>query len=244
MRNAECGVRSCREGSFASRCLPLRSALRIPHSALSVILLLLAARAEAQVDPSGSWRTLHTPHFRIHFRPVYRDVAQLASREAERAYGLLASELHPPRQVVDLTLVDDVDVANGATIVFPSDRILVFLPPPANEPGLQHYDSWLRLVTTHELTHVFHLDRARGLWGGLQAVFRRLPGPFPNAHQPSWVTEGLATYYESKFTNGGRVTGSLHTQVLAADRAAGASRSPWDAVFFTRWADGLVPYAY
>src|SRR5205823_13283340 len=146
--------------------------------------------------------------------------------------------------VVDLRLVDDIDSPNGATLVFPSDRIFVFLPPPATDPGLQHYDSWLRLVTTHELTHVFHLDRVRGLWSGLQKVFGRAPGLFPNTYQPSWVTEGLATYYESRFTNGGRVRGSFHTQVLAADRAAGASRSPWDALLFTRWADGLVPYAY
>src|SRR5439155_1442190 len=52
------------------------------------------------------------------------------------------------------------------------------------------------------------------------------------------------TYYESKFTNAGRVRGSFHTQVLGADRAAGASRSPWSATLFTRWPDGLVPYAY
>ena len=123
--------------------------IRNPQSAIRIlVLLLLAARAEAQ-DPSGPWRTLHTLHFRVHFRPAYRDVAQVTAREAERAYGLLASELHPPRQVVDLTLVDDVDSPNGATLVFPSDRIFVFLPPPATDPGLQHYDSWLRLVTTH-----------------------------------------------------------------------------------------------
>ena len=28
-------------------------------------------------------------------------------------------------------------------------------------------------MTTHELAHVFHLDRSRGLWGGLQRVFGR-----------------------------------------------------------------------
>ncbi len=241
-RNAEVGTRNGRTRSSPQ--LDPSLMFRVPRSAFRVLLVLLfAARAAAQ-DPSGPWRTLHTPHFRVHFRPAYRDVAEVAAREAERAYRLLASELHPPRQVVDLTLVDDIDAANGATLVFPSDRIYLFLPPPATEPGLQHYDSWLRLVTTHELTHVFHLDRVRGVWGGVQAVFGRVPGLFPNDYQPSWVTEGLAVYYESKFTNGGRVTGSLHTQLLAADRAAGASRSPWNAVFFTRWADGLVPYAY
>jgi len=243
LRIAGCGLRI--GTTSLGRRLDLSLIFRNPQSAVRILVLLLfAARAEAQVDPSGPWRTLYTPHFRVHFRPVYRDVAQVAAREAERAYGLLASELHPPRQVVDLTLVDDIDSPNGATLVFPSDRIYVFLPPPATDPGLQHYDSWLRLVTTHELTHVFHLDRVRGLWSGLQAVFGRAPGLFPNTYQPSWVTEGLATYYESRFTNGGRVTGSLHTQVLAADRAADASRSPSSAVFFSRWADGLVPYAY
>ncbi|HEX9283409.1 MAG TPA: LpqB family beta-propeller domain-containing protein [Gemmatimonadales bacterium] len=209
-----------------------------------LVLLLLAGRAEAQLDPSGAWRTLHTAHFRIHFRPAYRDVALTEAREAERAYVLLASELHPPRGKVDLTLADDGDVANGLTSVFPSPRIDLFLTPPATDPGLQLYDSWLRLLTTHELTHVFHLDRARSFWGLAQRVFGRVPGLFPNEYQPSWVTEGLAVYYESKFTNGGRVRGSFHTQILAADHTGGASRRPADALLYTRWADGLVPYAY
>ena len=209
-----------------------------------LLLPLLASRAEAQVDPSGNWRTLHTPHFRIHFRPVYRDAALIQAREAERAYGLLATELHPPRGVVDITLADDIDAANGFTTVVPTNRITIYAAPPAGDHGLLFFDSWLRLVTTHELAHVFHLDRSRGLWGGLQRVFGRAPGLFPNEHQPSWVIEGLATYYESRFTNAGRVRGSFHTQVLGADRVAGASRSPWNATLFTRWADGVVPYAY
>jgi len=218
---------------------------RIPHFALRILLLtMLAGGAEAQVDPSGSWRTIHTSHFRIHFRPAYRDVALLEAREAERSYALLAGELHPPRGVVDLTLGDDVDAANGFTTVFPTSRITIFATPPAGDHGLLFFDSWLRLVTTHELTHVFHLDRTRGIWSALQHVFGRAPGLFPNEYQPSWAIEGLATYYESRFTNGGRVRSSFHTQVLAADRAAGASRSPWDALLFTRWADGIVPYAY
>jgi hypothetical protein len=208
------------------------------------LLPLLTGRAAAQVDPSGSWRTLHTPHFRIHFRPAYREAALAEAREAERSYGLLAGELHPPRGIVDVTLGDDIDAANGFTTVFPTGRITIFATPPAGDHGLLFYDSWLRLVTTHELAHVFHLDRSRGIWSVAQHVLGRAPGSFPNEYQPSWVIEGLATYYESKFTNGGRVRGSFHTQLLAADHAAGTSRSPWDALLFTRWADGLVPYAY
>jgi hypothetical protein len=212
-------------------------------AALVACAAILAPIARAQ-DPSGSWRTLHTLHFRVHFRPAFRAVAGDAAREAERAYGLLARELHVPRGTIDLTLSDDVDVANGFTTVFPSNRIVVLLAPPATDPALQHYDDWLRLVITHELTHVFHLDRSASFWGGLQHLFGRVPGLFPNEYQPSWVIEGLAVYYESRLTAGGRVTGSFHTALLGADRAGGTSRGPWDALLFTRWPDGQMPYAY
>jgi len=207
-------------------------------------LLALPTLVAAQVDPSGSWRTLHTAHFRLHFRPAQRALAQRAAREAERSWDLLARELHPPRGTVDLTLGDDIDVSNGFTTVFPSNRITVFVTPPATSPELAEFDDWLRLVTTHELTHVFHLDRTKGWWRGVQAVFGRVPGFFPNEYQPSWVTEGLAVYYETRLTNGGRIDGAYHTQLLAADAAAGRSRSPWTAVYFSRWPDGTTPYAY
>ncbi|HZH41540.1 MAG TPA: hypothetical protein VFD85_11035 [Gemmatimonadales bacterium] len=210
----------------------------------ALVILALARSLHAQVEPSGDWRTLHTPHFRIHFHPSYRDVALREAREAERSYALLATELHPPRETVDITLSDDFDGANGLTTVFPTDRVTLFLAPPATDPALAQYDDWLRLVSQHELTHVFHLDRARGVWSVMQSVFGRAPGLFPEEYQPSWVTEGLAVYYESKFTTAGRVHGSFHSQVLAADALDSTSRPRSDALLFTRWPDGYMPYAY
>lgn len=204
----------------------------------------MPTEASGQVDPSGPWRTLHTQHFRIHFRPTLRAKAVEAANEAERAYRLLSSELHPPRGIIDVTLSDDVDAPNGFTTIYPSNRFTILLVPPVTDPALQTYDSWERLVIVHELTHVFHLDRSRGLWETLQSIFGRVPGLFPNQYQPTWVTEGLATYYESRFTAGGRAEGSYHREAVAADAAFGRARSPWDALLFTRWPDGLAPYAY
>ncbi len=215
------------------------------HAPRTLLLaLLLATPAAAQVNPSGSWRTLHTEHFRVHFRPANHAQALEAAREAERAYRLLSTELHPPRGIVDLTVSDDFDAANGFTSTYPSNRFTILLVPPSTDPALQSYDSWQRLVIVHELTHVFHLDRTRGIWSALQTVFGRLPGLFPNQYQPSWVTEGIATYYESRFTMGGRAEGSFHRQAVGADALASEARSPYDALLFTRWADGITPYAY
>src|SRR3990172_6881732 len=117
------------------------------HAASLLALVGLAViPAVAQVDPSGEWRTLHTTHFRVHFRPAYRAVAQQAANEAERAWALLSSELPPPRGVIDLTLSDDMDVANGFATQVPSNRFTVFLTSAAGEMTLQRFDSWLRVV--------------------------------------------------------------------------------------------------
>src|SRR5437773_9704202 len=149
----------------------LRAVVQSCRRVTFLALFLFPSIAPAQVDPSGSWRTIHTKHFRIHFRPSLRARATLAAAEAERAYALLSSELHPPRGIVDVTLSDDVDTPNGFTTVFPSNRFTILLVPPVTDPALQTYDGWERLVIVHELTHVFHLDRSRGLWNTLQSVF-------------------------------------------------------------------------
>ena len=211
---------------------------------LVALFALAAVPVTAQVDPSGEWRTLHTTHFRVHFRPAFRGVAHFAANEAERAWTLLASELPPPRGIIDLTLSDDVDAANGFATQVPSNRFTVLLTSGAGELPLQRFDSWMRVAVVHELAHIFHLDRAHRLWGVLQRVFGRAPGLFPNTFQPSWVVEGLATHYESRFTGAGRVDSDIHAEVLAAQNAFGPERTPWSAVFYTRWPAGWTPYAY
>src|SRR6185437_10780123 len=47
-----------------------------------------------------------------------------------------------------------------------------------------------------------------------QSVFGRNPVLFPNYYTPSWLTEGLAVYYESRFTSGGRLHGSFESAVV------------------------------
>jgi hypothetical protein len=198
----------------------------------------------AQTDPSGHWRTWHTAHFRIHARIENEQAALHAAVEAEQAYRWLSAELQPPRGTIDLVLYDNADVSNGATAVFPTSRIFIYLTPPAGDPQLAPYDDWLRLVITHELTHAFHLDRVRGIWRLGQDVFGRAPGLFPNSYQPSWVKEGLAEYYESRLTTGGRLRGGMQEQLLAA-AAPGPWPGPGDATLLSpKWPSGYLPYAW
>lgn len=206
---------------------------------------LLPPAARGQVDPSGEWRTWHTEHFRVHAKAALADHAREAGREAERAYAALTTELKPPRNRIDLVVGDDVDFSNGFATVLPSPRITVNLAAPATKNSTSIYDSWLRLVITHELAHIFHLDRAGGIWGVLQKLFGRAPGLFPNTYQPGWVSEGIATYYESRFTGAGRLRGGYHDQVLRSASQSGTWPGPGDAVRANMsWPAGVRPYAW
>ncbi|MFL5489555.1 MAG: hypothetical protein ACJ8AJ_13835 [Gemmatimonadaceae bacterium] len=194
-------------------------------AALAAALGLGAARAaSAQLPPNEHWRTLHTRHFRVHFTPSIEAEARRAAVNAERAYDALAAELVPPRGIVDLVVSDNVDYVNGYATPFPSNRIVVYAHPPTDASGLRNYEDWNALVVTHELTHIFHLDRSRGIWRLGQAIFGRNPLLFPNLYEPSWVHEGLAVYFESRLTGVGRLESAEHSMIARA--AALAHRLP------------------
>ena len=212
---------------------------------VAAALMSLPMPARGQLDPSGAWRSLHTEHFRVHAKVHLARHALRAAAEAERAYSLLSTELRPPRGTVDLVLSDNVDFSNGYATVFPTPRIVVYLTSPSTGSSLGRHDDWLRLVILHELVHVFHVDRADGLWNVLQKVFGRAAGLFPNAYQPAWVTEGIATYYESRFTTAGRVRGAYQGQLLSATSRDGTWPASKDATYHNRvWPSGTTPYAW
>lgn len=195
---------------------------------LACTVLLLGAGASssgAQLPPAERWRTIATEHFRIHFTPGLEDNARRAAVSAERAWAQLALELAPPRGPVDLVVADNVDFSNGLATPFPSNRIVVYAHPPVSVASLRLHDDWNALVITHELAHIFHLDRSGGWWRQAQRVFGRAPILFPNAYAPGWLTEGLAIYYESRLTGVGRLVGTEHRALARA--SAVAEELPW-----------------
>lgn len=182
----------------------------------AALLVSVLGTGDAQLIPNDDWRTLETAHFRVHFTPQLEEQARRAAVNAERAYAQLSAELVPPRGTIDLVIADNVDYVNGYATPFPSNRIVVFAHPPTDASGLRHYDDWNALVLTHELAHIFHLDRARGIWRVGQAIFGRNPLLFPNAYSPSWVIEGIAVYFESRVTGTGRLESAEHSMIARA----------------------------
>lgn len=227
--------------------MPLRPIVRRGRlgAALALAALALGPRAARAQRPDAEWRTIATPHFRVHFEPAAEEVARRAAATAESSYAALARELVPPRGIIELVVSDDVDFSNGYTTTFPTNRIVVYAQPPVDEPSLRNYSDWMALVVTHELTHVFHLDRSRGGWLALQRVFGRNPYLFPAAYEPRWMSEGIAVYYESRLTGSGRIVGTTHRAIARA--AASGNRIPslsGLSVARTRFPGGGSVYVY
>ena len=190
--------------------------VRAAVSGVLALTLVAAATLGAQVDPRGSMRTLATSHLRVHVRAGQESLGRRAAAIAERAYAQLARELSPPAGPIDVLIADNVDFSNGFAQVFPTNRVVIYAVPPVSSNELRFHDDWLTLVITHELAHIFHIDRARGLWRAGRWVFGRNPLFFPNALTPSWVKEGLAVHYETKLTGSGRLASTESRTVARA----------------------------
>ncbi|RMG18048.1 MAG: hypothetical protein D6729_07695, partial [Deltaproteobacteria bacterium] len=202
---------------------------------LCLAALLPALRARA-LDPRHEYRTLLTPHFRIHFPDGGYRFALRAARALEEAHRLLVPHLgHVPWRPTEVVLTDDTDSANGSATATFRPLIRGFMAPPEATSSLGHYDDFVWLLMLHEYVHILHLDTTSDLpWLGNQ-IFGHVFAP--NGVQPLWVVEGLATYYESRLTGGGRndspfVDMFLRAQVAEgglwnADRISTASPVQW-----------------
>lgn len=179
------------------------------------------APAGGQVPPHIPWQTLATEHFRITFPPGLEAVARHVADRAEVARARLAEELGaPPQGVVDIVITDHVDDSNGFARVFPTNRIVLYARPPVDHLALAFAPDWIDMLVVHELTHIVHGD----LTGTPGSILRQLLGRapiiwpvFPAAATPQWSIEGLATYFESRFTGAGRTYGSIHDMMVRAD---------------------------
>ncbi len=210
-----------------------------------ICLLLLPLPFPAQAhDPALSWQTLDTPHFAVHFHQGTRDFAVRAAQAAEKAYLLLTAALeHQPADKIQIVVSDQNDSANGWASVLPYNQIQVLTSPPDNLSVLNDYDDFLWILMVHELTHIIHMDTISGLPAWINLLLGRTV--FPNGAQPTWFTEGLAVYYESRFSSAGRLRSSLfrmylRTAALAGvfpkiDKVSGAMKA---------WPQGTAPYLY
>ncbi len=224
---------------------PARRAFRACAAALLFLLLSSPAFPSSRYDPRLRFRTISTERFDIHFHQGEEALAQRLAVIAEDVASRLDLTLGPAVGRVQVVLVNQNDLPNGWATPLPYNLIEIGAAPPGGESVIGNTADWLRLVFTHEYTHIVHLGQAGGWIGGLRRVFGRNPVLFPNLTMPLWSIEGLATFEESEETGHGRVNAGDFRQVVT--RAAGTGAfEPLDRVNggLDDWPAGNAQYAY
>ena len=218
--------------------------------AAAVLALASLAPAAAQTPPPNeAWRQISTSHFVVTYPEGMESLAERAAERAERAYALLSERFATaPGGRVQLLLTDHADFSNGFATPIPFNRITVYARPPIDGGSLSYFDDWLELVITHELVHTFHFEMAGTPARVIRTVMGRLPAAwpvFPSAAAPTWMSEGLATYFESGLTGAGRAKGTWQEMVMRAASLEGAL-GPVDQVSgdSPAWPAGHRPYVY
>ena len=206
---------------------------------VAVTAFALAAPVAAQ-GPDAAWRTLSTPHFRIHYpAPAEAWSRRLAARLEGLRARVVAEVGYAPPAVVDVIVSDPVARPNGAAFaLLGAPRMVLWTSPPGADSPLGLYRDWPELLAVHEETHLAHLLRPsrNPLRRGLAAL---VPvGPIALA-APRWLSEGYATLLEGRLTGAGRPNGDLRAAVLR--RQAEAGRLPTYRGLDSDRADWLGP---
>ena len=213
---------------------------------LPLLLLLYLSSGFAKTDPSFSWMTLTSPHFLIHYHQGEEALAKRAAVIAEDVHVRLVLRLKSqPHSRTHIVLVDAMDDANGSATPLPYNLIKLYVTQPfgASIFGTGNYDDWMRLLITHEYTHIVQLDMVNSLPEVLQNIFGNLY--FPNMFEPVWLTEGLAVYEETELTGGGRNRSPASDMVLRMAVLENNFPDISQAANYTeKWPDGEVPYLF
>jgi dipeptidyl aminopeptidase/acylaminoacyl peptidase len=181
---------------------------------LALLALLLATPLYAQ-GPAADWRTVTTPHFRVHYPKPYEAWSLRAASRLESVRDAVAAEVgFAPDATTDVIVMNPVAEANGLTLpLLDTPRIVLWTEPP--DPGEQigDYSDWIDLLTVHEITHLVHLMRPSR--NPLERNLERFVPLNPiTLGAPRWALEGYATVVEGRITGAGRPSSTLRALIL------------------------------
>jgi len=162
--------------------------------------------------PELAWFSMETDHFIIHYTEESKRTALTIARIAEEIHPeITALYEYAPDTKFHFIVKDTDDYANGAAYYY-NNKMLIW--STALDYDLRGTKNWLRMVITHEYTHIIQLGAARKLPRQVPALYLQVLGyeeekrpdvlygypnilasyPFAMTIMPMWFAEGVAQY--------------------------------------------------
>ncbi|MEO8501276.1 MAG: hypothetical protein ABI565_10200, partial [Vicinamibacteria bacterium] len=206
----------------------------------STLILLAAATAlPASIPPRYRFKSLECGRIKLHFHAEVEKPARRAMALVLEILPRLEERYRIRIPSLDVVVEDSTDAPNGFATSFPYPFVEI------RTASFDGTESWLRMVITHELTHIVHIEQAGGIYGFGRHLFGRAPFLFPDALQPSWFIEGLAVREETRGTAFGRGRHAFTKMVVdEAARSGQLSKIDQATLGLDRWPLGHAPYLF
>ena len=181
---------------------------------LALNVNLLAFATEEVVAPNV--RVLYTDE-------AVAPYAQRVAAKAEDALEVLIPLFGAPERPIVINLRNDTDVFNAFATPLPRPSLGVRALFPVNGTVGYRASDPLLLLLLHELTHIEQLTYTKTKEGEEEDPLRfGLVGEGVATVPPTWLLEGIATWVESEYTDGGRLedgvtVGLLETLAVSED---------------------------
>jgi len=235
---------------------------------LFIIFLLFPAHTFADTyllyrmqkpDPDKTFYTIETEHFSIHFHNGVENWAEKIAALSEDVHSNLVAEFkYIPEEKTQVVIMDNNDLINGYSIVFPYNTIFLNVGFPDLDTTIGEYDDFLYNLFVHEYAHILSMDVSSGYSKTLRKIFGKpIPaetptsGLFflllspPNIFMPKWWHEGIATEVESRYGYGGRANKSFYDMIFRTavyqENLPTIDKINGDIPYWTR---GHTPYIY
>jgi hypothetical protein len=186
------------------------------NMARTVSLLLFTVSLSARQGPDAAWRTIETPHFRVHYPRQFEEWSMRAASRLESIRIEVSREVgFTPEQKIDVLVTNPVAQANGsAWPLLDTPRMIFFAEPPGPDEQLGAYGHWIDLLAVHETAHIVHMLRPSR--NPVQRLIEKTVFPFNPVvlRAPRWVLEGYATVIEGRLTGAGRPSSTVRALIL------------------------------
>ncbi|UCH95562.1 MAG: hypothetical protein JSV88_01605 [Candidatus Aminicenantes bacterium] len=222
------------------------------HSIIPIILftllLVFHRTVFARYHPEIKWKEIANKRFIVVFPGGYQDEAVYTLNTAQQLYDRLTQlwgTRIPGKSKIRILMSDVYDDSNGSATFFPYNRIEIYLFTPPPDSTIGSGKDWIRLVLSHELTHIINFNMGSGFTYFMRKILGSNPLLYPIIYMPEWIMEGLAVYAESRMNEGGRLNTPDFKLMLG--HIARAGRLPDWGDFWgepTSWPGGTSKYLY